>query len=471
MRFKILLIIALSYLVSIGLYAQTNENRFRLEVTAKQYKEHMLYFANYWQGNTYKLDSCLLDSRGQGIVELDATKVPAGQYLLYIEPDLRIEMLIDKEQKNIKAVIPKDLSKSTITGSPDTEGYWRYLNSVKKLNEKIEKLNEDINNAKSEIAKAKFQAEIDALQSEIDKATWNVINNNKGSWLSSYLKGTIGLQLPEELMLPTVKRSDVLKYVQTHYFDNLDMTDVRLQRTSYFYDLVNSYLDNWVEPDWDSTVSAYSNLVARTKPEKEAFEPFLSAMLNKSLSSPIMGMENVWARLAEDYIFHKEIDIDSTALMQLKTKYENIKLNRIGMTAQDMTMITIDGDTLNLFDVEAEYIILEFFSPTCGYCREDMTYLAKEFYLNYKEKGVRIVAFNLGESADVWKDFVKECGMREFINCNDPIYKSEYWMKYDTSRVPMSYVLDKNKKIVGKGISRDNLEKLIKQLIKGNGNN
>ena len=153
-------------------------------------------------------------------------------------------------------------------------------------------------------------------------------------------------------------------------------------------------------------------------------------------------------------------------IKQLETKYEQIKLNRIGMVAQDLAMRTIDGDSLNLLDMDAEYIILEFYNPTCSYCREDLTYLAKEFYPRYKDKGVRVVAFNLGDAGDAWTKFIEDCGMNEFYNCIDPEYKSEYWIKYNTTRVPTNYILNKDKKIIGKSINKSNLEKLFEIIIK-----
>lgn len=471
MRFKKLLIITLSYLVSIGFYAQSSSDKFRLEIDAPAQGEKVLYFANYWQGDTYKLDSCQLTIKGKGVIEVAVKDVPAGQYVIYIEPDVRLEMLLDNGQDNIKVSIPKDLSKSTVQGSPDTEGYWAYLNAINKLLVKKEALNEKLDSAEKQSQRKKIQTELDALNSDIEAISWDVVNNNKGTWLSTFVKGSIAIDLPPNLMQPSTKRADIVEYVQIHYFDNLDMTDVRLQRTNYFYSLIESYINNWIPQDWDSVTSAYSNLVAKTKPNKESFDAFLSAMLNKSLSSSIMGMENVWTRLAEDYIFDKEVDIDDTTLSELRSKYEKIKLNRIGMFAQDLKMSTIDGDSLNLLDIDAEYIILEFYSTTCGYCKEDMTYMAKEFYPRYKDKGVKVVAFTLSNSKESWAQFIKDTGMDEFYNCSDPGYKTEYWMKYDTSRVPMNFIIDKNKKIVGKGVRRDNLEKLFKYLIKDNGNN
>ncbi|WP_101690898.1 TlpA family protein disulfide reductase [Dysgonomonas massiliensis] len=469
MRFKeliITIIIALSYLVSIGLYSQSEDKKFRMEVEMQGFENKIIYFVNYYQGNNYKLDSCVLSPKGKGVFEIDASKVPGGQYLLYAKPDFQIEMLIDDGQNNLKVKVPRDVARSTIEGSLDTQGYWSYLNQLKSFEVKRDVLNAKLETVKNKSQQVKIQTEIDKLGEDIDKYTQRVIEDNKDSFLSAYLRGTTPLEIPAELKGAEVPIAEVRKYVREHYLDNLDLTDPRLQSTNYFYSLIDSYINNWVEQDWTAIPGAYSELVAKSKNNKKAFEPLLSAFLNRSLSSQVMGMENVWARLAEDYIFGKDIDMTEADIKQLETKYEQIKLNRIGMVAQDLAMRTIDGDSLNLSDIDAEYIILEFYNPTCGYCREDLTYLAKEFYPRYKDNGVRVVAFNLGDTGDVWTKFIEDCGMNEFYNCIDPEYKSEYWIKYNTTRVPTNYILNKDKKIIGKSINKSNLEKLFEIIIK-----
>lgn len=473
MQFKqaiFIISIALSYLVSIGLYSQSDENKFRMEIEMHGYENDTVYFVNYYQGNNYKLDSCVLSPKGKGCFELEAAKVPGGQYMLYVKPDFQIEMLIDEGQTDLNVKIAKDLSRSTVVGSPDTQGYWYYLNELKKIDSKRDALNTKLEIVKNKSKQIKIQSEIDDLGEEIDKLTLKVVEENKGSFLSVYLKGTIPIELPESFKDSQVANEDIRAYVREHYLDNLDMADPRLQRTNYFYTLIDNYISNWVKPDWIAIPEAYSQLVAKSQSNQKAFEQLLSAFLTISLNSSVMGMENVWARLAEDYIFGKEINMPEKDIQQLEIKYDQIKLNRIGMTAPDLKMKTITGDNLNLSDIEAEYIILEFYNTTCGFCREDLTYLAKEFYPRYKDKGLKVVAFNLGDAGTTWSKFIEDCGMDEFYNCIDPNLKSEYWLKYNTTRVPMNYILDKNKKIIGKSINKSNLEKLF-EIITKNGTN
>src|SRR5690606_24455310 len=100
------------------------------------------------------------------------------------------------------------------------------------------------------------------------------------------------------------------------------------------------------------------------------FKEMLSKLTNESLKSLRMGDENIWARLAEDYIFDKDVVwIDSAQNSELRKQYELIKNNRVGMKAHNLILQTLEGDIINTNDIDAEYLLLYFSNPRCGHCQ------------------------------------------------------------------------------------------------------
>ena len=185
-----------------------------------------------------------------------------------------------------------------------------------------------------------------------------------------------------------------------------------------------------------------------------------------------MGDENIWVRLAEDYIFDKDVVwIDSTQNSELRRQYELIKNNRIGMKAHNLTLQTFEGDTINTNDIDAEYLLLYFYSPSCGHCQTATPELHDKLYAKYKDKGLKVVTINLNNDKQEWERFVKSKNIGDWINCADPEYKSKYWMYYDTSGIPAIFVLNKNKTIIAKKVDEQNLEKLFDYYINNNGIN
>jgi peroxiredoxin len=221
-------------------------------------------------------------------------------------------------------------------------------------------------------------------------------------------------------------------------------------------------MQQWVAQEPDSLANAASRLVAKTEENEYCFKEMLSKLMDESLKSDRMGDENIWALLAEKYIFDKNaIWVDSAQTAVLKQQYERIKSNLIGMQAHDLTLQTIDGKAINTNDIQAKYLILYFYDPDCAHCQTATPEFHDKLYANYKSKGVETVAINIGNDNEKWNAFVKDKKLTDWINCSDPGFKSQYWIYYNVSSLPTVYVLDENKKIVAKGLDEQNLEKFF----------
>lgn len=247
-----------------------------------------------------------------------------------------------------------------------------------------------------------------------------------------------------------------------HFFDNIDLSDFRFWYTNYLDSYIDTYMLQWVDQIPDSLAYAACNLVEKAKGNELCSKEMLSKLTNDALKSLRMGDENIWSRLAEQYIFDKDVVwIDSIQNAELRRKYELIKNNRIGMKAHNITLQTIDGKTINTNDIQAEYLILYFYDTDCVHCQISTPQLHNKLYAKYKSKGLEIVAINLNKKKEEWNTFVKDKKLTDWFNCADPEYKSLFWMYYNTSGVPSVYVLSKDKTIIAKNVDEQNLEKLF----------
>ncbi len=84
-----------------------------------------------------------------------------------------------------------------------------------------------------------------------------------------------------------------------------------------------------------------------------------------------------------------------------------------------------------------------------------------DLYKKYKDKGLKVVAINTASNKQEWADFVNTYKLNDWINASDLNYKSQYWLNYDLSGIPMTYLLDKNKKIIAKKIDSKQLDSLL----------
>ncbi|WP_255412476.1 thioredoxin-like domain-containing protein [Dysgonomonas sp. Marseille-P4361] len=464
MKYRFLLILSLLLYFKVEAQINTNNNTqsFQLEAVIPTQKGKKIYLGQYWNSGTYAIDSTFISDEGIAKFSSPESKLE-GQYFLYIKPDYQVDFLIGSEQNNIKFTLNEnDIKANKVSGSKDTEVLWQYI----QMTYNADRLREQIENSNiSDKEKSAKEKELNKAQKDIDSYKKALFKQNTDLWGALYIKGLEPTGIPYPEPKTQEEASENRKYGKLHYFDNINLTDPRFWRTNYFENYIDTYLQQWVEASPDSLASAASLLVKKTIDNDICFERMLSKLINESIKSLKMGDKNIWSRLYEDYIMGKNISwIDSTQYLKLGQMYEKIKNNRIGMYAHNLRVQTISGDSINTNGIDSKYTILYFYSPSCGYCVTEVPKMYNELYSKYKDKGLEIIAFNVGSSKEDWIKFINDNKLTGWINCADLNYKSQYWMHYDVSGTPSVLVLDKDKRIIAKKLDLENLQKLFNYL-------
>lgn len=472
MRFKSL--ITLLLLFSFFLINANNNHlkAYQIEVNAPFAKGDKAYLGHYWKGEVYVLDSTTVSTEGIALFKNDK-KLNTGQYILYIKPSIQMELLLSEDdtvENKIKIRLDKDLNKSTIDGSRDTKLYWAYIKELNKLNQKLEQKLSRIKDTQPESTDYnKVEAEYIQSIKDVDNYRRKEIEDNKGSWFSDFVKASsINLHGPHFVPKNQSEFSENKKFIRDHYFDNVDFTDTRLWNTSFFVSNMNHYLNDIVPQQIDSVAYATSYIVGQSVTSDKAFELLLSHFFNDATTSKQMWKENVWVKLAQDYIFDKNVNwIDSTQYSNLKASYSLIEQNLIGMKAQNLSLVTLEGDSIDTNGIEAEYTLLYFYSPSCGHCEREMPKLRNEIFPKYKELGMTVIAFDTERDKDRWIEFIEKHDLKteNWVNVSDPNFKSDYWLKYNVEGTPSLYLIDKNKTIIAKKLDMENLEKFMTLLL------
>lgn len=431
MRFNIL--ITLCIIFNLNLSAQSG---YRIEVEAKEYKDEKIYLEGYSVRRPITLDSVTLSSKGKGVMR-SYLSLPDGQYTLKLSKEHKITLLLAEQNRNIKLTIPKDNRKGIkVDGSKDTRLWNEYILQLETSNE-----------------------------SEHLTLTKAATKKHEGTWFATFLKAKTEPLKPYPSAKTDEEQAENRAFLKEHLFDNIDWTDPRLLTTDFFNDKVNFYLDSVVEQYADTIAAAASRLVSATRSNEICYRNMLISLIDKARYSNIIGMENVWAKLFEDYIQESPPEwMDIELVASLANEYRLIKNNRIGMVGGDLRLEKLDGSIMNLYDVKADFIILYFYDPTCGHCQEESPVLHSELLAKYKPKGLEIVAINTNPDSEEWKDFIDRHKLYNWVNCSDHNYKSKYWLHYNVSGLPAVYLLDKDKKIVAKNLDAELLKTILKAL-------
>jgi peroxiredoxin len=132
-------------------------------------------------------------------------------------------------------------------------------------------------------------------------------------------------------------------------------------------------------------------------------------------------------------------------------------------------------------DVQAEYTVLVFWEASCGHCKKELPKLAH--YIDSVKTTIDIKVYSVSKNHDdEWKKFIRDNNL-DFVNVAVPkeVYSDQqkateyirngftdlkslnYNTTYDIFTTPQIYLLDKNKKIIGKKLETGLLKTIIKK--------
>jgi thiol-disulfide isomerase/thioredoxin len=249
-------------------------------------------------------------------------------------------------------------------------------------------------------------------------------------------------------------------YNKDHFFDNIDLTDERLLRTPILQARLNVFFTNIVIPSADSINKEIDKLIAKCQGNDKVFQFIAVFLFNHFRESEIMGHDAVVVKLADDiYLSGKADWVSKEFKDDLRKQVELLRHNLIGMKAENLVMDSYKGIFVSLYDVEKEFTILYFWEPNCGHCKEATPKL-KSYYEKARNEGIEVFAVCTTSDKPAWTKYIEENGLT-WINGWDPDRSSHFDYFYNVQSTPMVYILDKNKKIIAKKLSIEDIQSFI----------
>jgi thiol-disulfide isomerase/thioredoxin len=134
-----------------------------------------------------------------------------------------------------------------------------------------------------------------------------------------------------------------------------------------------------------------------------------------------------------------------------------------------MHLTDVLGKEIDLNKLPFKYTVVFIYDPDCSHCKEEAPKLVA---LNdyFKSKNIGVVASSIVRDKQAWKKFISEFKIGSWVNgidihTNTTSGKEEYYTDFkntfDVYSTPVIYILDQQKKIVGKRIPVENLKEFI----------
>lgn len=138
--------------------------------------------------------------------------------------------------------------------------------------------------------------------------------------------------------------------------------------------------------------------------------------------------------------------------------------NRVGNTAPDFTLPTVDNGEMSLSDYRGRPVILNFWASWCGPCRYELPAF-KAFYERYPEDEAVIIAVNTQDDPDSARGYAIKDGLK-FVIPVDP--RGIVAGLYNIHGLPTTLIIDEagviNSIKIGPFLSIDEMEDRMAQL-------
>jgi thiol-disulfide isomerase/thioredoxin len=453
--------------VGVG-YASTPGTGYRIEVAIQNFKGDTLKLGYYFGKSQYLKDTALLD---QGKFVFEGTEaLPPGVYLIVIPPDNKfVHVLISEEQQRFSVSIDLDqiVASAKFKGSTENEIYYDYLRELEKRRPRAEELKKLM--VEDSLKKETYQAELAVIDKEVEKVQADVLKKYPDTFTAMLIKANQELDVPDYTDLTEEARKiKQYEYYRAHYFDHFSLNDPRAMRSGLMHQKIDFFLQKLTYQVPDSQSVAMDYLLGLMNNNPEAFQYYLVHFLNESAKSKRMGMDAVYVHLIDKYYAKGAATwMEKEQLDKIIAQAETLRPILIGKTAPDMLFYKEDGTSVSIHSIKAEYTVLFFWDPECGHCKKSIPSII-EFYKNYKDKGVELLAICTKTGADIsscWST-IKERGMDIWVNAADQYLRNRYKTIYDVKTTPQIFILDKDKKIIVKKIAGEDLATVMEDVLK-----
>jgi thiol-disulfide isomerase/thioredoxin len=440
---------------------------YKIEVTINGLQDSTVFLAYHLGDKQYIKDTIKLDKTCHGITE-NKEALPQGIYMIVLPGKKYFEILVSKDQNfELKCSYNDYFNTLKFTGSDENTAFVEYQKKWMAMQQQATNIAKRLQENKQNSDSLKILSAIQKLQEDNMKGYLrNVINANNSNLLATLVKALLPIDVPEFSVPSFVANPDSVKwlrnynYNKNHFFDNIDLTDERLLRTPILYARLNAFFTNVVIQAADSINKEIDILIKKCSGNYKVYQFVAVYLFNHFRESEIMGHDAVMVKIADDIYLSGKADWVSKEFKEdLRKQIALIRPNLIGKKAENLIMDSYKGIFVSLYDVDKEFTILYFWEPDCGHCKEATPKL-KAYYDQAKNESVEVFAVCTTADKAKWTKYIEDNKIT-WINGWDPERSSHFDFYYNVQSTPTIYILDKNKKIIAKKLSVEDIKTFI----------
>jgi protein-disulfide isomerase len=144
--------------------------------------------------------------------------------------------------------------------------------------------------------------------------------------------------------------------------------------------------------------------------------------------------------------------------------------NLVGKQGADLNLLDSSDKPSSLYNVSADYTVLCFWDPTCGHCKIEVPKIDSIYQASWKKHNVKIYAVLTENVKPEWEKYITDNKLGDWINvystaamekADEAAQKPGFRQLYDVISTPTLYLLDKDKRIVVKKLTWEQIDEFL----------
>ncbi len=136
-----------------------------------------------------------------------------------------------------------------------------------------------------------------------------------------------------------------------------------------------------------------------------------------------------------------------------------------GNLAPDFQLQSLDGQTVSLGNLLGKPVLINFWATWCPPCRSEMPYI-QEIYEEWTDKGLVVLAINIGESSSTVEDFMQSQNLSFTVLLDT---KQDVAQRYNITGIPATFFIDKDgiiqDKVIGAFQNKTQIENRLSKIL------
>lgn len=265
--------------------------------------------------------------------------------------------------------------------------------------------------------------------------------------------------------IPATLKSPELRadYLARHYWERTDFAD-----TNYIHhpEVMEQAWVNFIDilrlVPASTGDAALTTLFTQAEKEKKCYL-YLASLADKYLYDPNSPMRNEEMYISVLDAILKSSVMDDAEKIRPQARRELAQKNRVGTKATNFTYTLANGKEGNLYDIKAAYTLLFINNPGCQACSETIEALkhSPSICRAVAQKQLQILSIYPDTDLAEWQRHLADFPAA-WTNGYDKKQEIERNSLYDLKAIPTLYLLDKDKTVLLKDATAQNIEEYLK---------